>query len=95
MNNSCLIIGKYDDSYAKLIEYGNLIHNNGFKINQVWQSDENYDEVGINFKENDCVNLMLIKDGEALYLEMIHEDDYCGIKLINLWNIIKDYEKSR
>lgn len=89
-----LIIGSYENSYAKLIEYGNLIHHEGYEISQVWQSEDNYEECGINFKEEDSENLMLIREGELLYLEMDYENKQDIFKIINIRNIIEVYEQS-
>ena len=52
-----------------------------------------YDEIGINFKEEDIENLFLISQDNILRLEMEHENNNDVYKLMNLWNIIKTYEQ--
>lgn len=90
---SSLIIGEYENCQSKLIEYGNLIQYEGYKLSQVWQSEDDYVEVGINFVEDDRECLFLISDDKTLYLEMEYENQDDTFKLINLWNIIKAYEQ--
>ena len=90
---SSLIIGEYENCQSKLIEYGNLIQYEGYKLSQVWQSEDDYVEVGINFMEDDRECLFLISDDKTLYLEIEYENQDDTFKLINLWNIIKAYEQ--
>lgn len=90
---SSLIIGVYENCQSKLIEYGNLIQHEGYALSQVWQSEDNYVEVGINFTEDNKECLFLISDDKTLYLEMDYENERNTFKLINLWNIIKAYEE--
>ena len=90
---SNLIIGEYKNCKSKLIEYGNLIQHEGYELSQVWQSEDNYVEVGINFMVDNRECLFLISDDKILYLEIEYESNDDIFKLINLWNIIKAYEQ--
>ena len=62
--NSRLKLYSNEDSYGKLIEYANILRNEGYKISQIWQSEEAYGNVGINFSSPE-------RDYEYLFLEKV------------------------
>ena len=87
MNKLVLYNGK--DSYEKFIEYGNIIKNEGYIISQIWQLEEDCNDVGINFKksEDGAEILFLERDGEVVSIETAYSLE--AKTLIELYNKIK------
>lgn len=93
--NSRLKLYSNEDSYGKLIEYANILRNEGYKISQIWQSEESYGNVGINFSspERDYEYLFLEKvDDYSIYIGIENKFNNDTKKLIDLWSLIKEKE---
>lgn len=80
--NSCLKL--YSNKYAcdKFIEYANILRNEGFSASQIWQSEEEYSHIGINFSNDER--------GEFLFLEKINEYEIT-LEIENKYTTDTDY----
>ena len=92
-----LVLGVYENAYESLIICANkIIKDNKFCISQIWQSEEDYDKVGIGFfKKDDERNyerVQLIKEDNIIYLEIEEDADRFGhnaTELMDIYNKIK------
>ena len=92
-----LVLGVYENAHEALIVYANkIIKDNKFCVSQIWQSEEDYGEIGIGFfKRDDEYNyeqLQLIKEDSIIYLEIEEEVGKFGHnanELMDIYNKIK------
>ena len=87
-----LILGEYENPVQKMIDITKEISDNfSYKVSQIYQNEyhDGCFNYGINFKEKDYENLLLLSKGNLLWIEHDYEeDDESTNKIVDIYNFI-------